>query len=125
MSDFQEQLAYLRRRIARIDKKYAEPRQKPPINREFASATAHLPFDEVETSHGRHFETEKLYERNRRHGSIGIADLEDLPQDVVDSLQIHFAEELGDVLALTLRGASFREGRLLFGDTILTGAVAH
>ena len=25
-------------------------------------------------------------------------------------------EELGEVLALTLRGASFREGRLLFGD---------
>jgi hypothetical protein len=24
--------------------------------------------------------------------------------------------ELGEVLALTLRGASFREGRLLFGD---------
>ena len=52
------------------------------------------------------------------------ADLEDLPHDVVESLQIHFAEELGDVLALTLRGASFREGRLLFGDT-LTDAIAH
>jgi hypothetical protein len=25
-------------------------------------------------------------------------------------------QELGEVLALTLRGASFREGRLLFGD---------
>jgi hypothetical protein len=24
--------------------------------------------------------------------------------------------ELGEVLALTLRGASYREGRLLFGD---------
>jgi ATP-dependent Lon protease len=52
------------------------------------------------------------------------ADLEDLPQDVVASLEIHFAEELGDVLALTLRGASFREGRLLFGE-VLTDAVAH
>ena len=53
------------------------------------------------------------------------ADLEDLQQEVVDSLQIHFAAELGDVLALTLRGASFREGRLLFGDTLPTDAVAH
>jgi len=52
------------------------------------------------------------------------ADLEDLPHDVVESLQIHFADELGDVLALTLRGASFREGRLLFGDA-LSDAVAH
>jgi ATP-dependent Lon protease len=44
------------------------------------------------------------------------ADLEDLPQEVCDTLQIHFAAELGDALALTLRGASFREGRLRFGD---------
>jgi len=86
MSDFQEQLAYLRRRIARIDKKYAEPRPRPHISRELGPATANLLFSEVETSHGRHFETEKLYERNRRHGSIGIADLEDLPHNLLDSI---------------------------------------
>ncbi len=45
------------------------------------------------------------------------ADLEDLPEEVVETLEVHFAAELGDVLALTLRGASYREGRLLFGDT--------
>jgi ATP-dependent Lon protease len=44
------------------------------------------------------------------------ADLEDLPKEVRDRLQIHMVSELGEVLALTLRGASFREGRLLFGD---------
>jgi ATP-dependent Lon protease len=43
-------------------------------------------------------------------------DLEDLPQEVRDKLQIHLVHELGEVLAFTLRGASFREGRLLFGD---------
>src|SRR5258708_7977640 len=86
MSDFQEQLAYLRRRIARIDKKYTEPRPKPHISRELPPATANLFFSEVETSHGRHFETEKFYERNRRHGSIGIADLEDLPRGLLDSI---------------------------------------
>ncbi|MFY9821258.1 MAG: endopeptidase La [Thermoanaerobaculia bacterium] len=42
------------------------------------------------------------------------ADLDDLPKEVRDSLQIHLAGDLGDVLALTLRGASYREGRLLF-----------
>jgi len=52
------------------------------------------------------------------------ADLEDLPQEVRDTLDVHLAEELGDVLALTLRGASFRGGRLLFGET-LTDVVAH
>jgi ATP-dependent Lon protease len=44
------------------------------------------------------------------------ADLEDLPKEVRDKLQIHLVGELGEVLALTLRGASYREGRLLFGD---------
>ncbi|HVG07737.1 MAG TPA: endopeptidase La [Thermoanaerobaculia bacterium] len=44
------------------------------------------------------------------------ADLEDLPQEVVDTIHIHFAAELGDVLALTLRGATYSEGRLSFGE---------
>jgi ATP-dependent Lon protease len=42
------------------------------------------------------------------------ADLEDLPDEVRESLQIHLAADLGDVLALALRGATYREGRLLF-----------
>ncbi|HXU31364.1 MAG TPA: endopeptidase La [Thermoanaerobaculia bacterium] len=42
------------------------------------------------------------------------ADLDDLPKEVRDMLEIHPVAELGDVLALTLRGASYREGRLSF-----------
>ncbi len=42
--------------------------------------------------------------------------LEDLPEDVRASLEVFPADELGDVLAVTLRGASFREGRLFFGE---------
>jgi ATP-dependent Lon protease len=49
------------------------------------------------------------------------ADLEDLPADVADKVCFHFAEELGDVLALALRGATFREGRLFFGESTSTG----
>ncbi|HKH44424.1 MAG TPA: endopeptidase La [Thermoanaerobaculia bacterium] len=45
------------------------------------------------------------------------ADLEDLPENVAEKVHFHFAEELGDVLALALRGASFREGRLFFGES--------
>ncbi len=45
------------------------------------------------------------------------ADLDDLPREVRDTLTIHLAEDLGDALALTLRGASFREGRLLFDSS--------
>ncbi|HET7599927.1 MAG TPA: endopeptidase La [Gemmatimonadales bacterium] len=43
-------------------------------------------------------------------------DLDDLPKEVRDKLDVHLVTELGEVLATTLRGASFREGRLLFGD---------
>jgi ATP-dependent Lon protease len=43
-------------------------------------------------------------------------DLEDLPKEVRDKVEVYLVQELGEVLALTLRGASFREGRLLFGD---------
>jgi ATP-dependent Lon protease len=45
------------------------------------------------------------------------ADLEDLPREVRDTIEVHPVAELGEVLALTLKDASFREGRLLFtGD---------
>ncbi len=43
-------------------------------------------------------------------------DLEDLPEETRKLLTVHPVQELGEVLALTLRGASFREGRLLFGE---------
>jgi len=90
MSDLQEQLAQLRRRIAKIDKKYADPKSRraaepsptPPI----PTPEDYLAGEEVETEHGHHFETEKLYERHRRHGSIGIADLEDLPGKLLASI---------------------------------------
>jgi ATP-dependent Lon protease len=42
--------------------------------------------------------------------------LEDLPAEVRESIEVDPVEELGDALALALRGASFREGRLTFGD---------
>ncbi len=85
MSDLQEQLADLRRRIAKIDRKFAKPRvaESPAPNPE---PLEDYPFEEVETAHGRHFETEKLYERHRRHGSIGITDLEHLAHDLLDPI---------------------------------------
>jgi ATP-dependent Lon protease len=43
-------------------------------------------------------------------------DLEDLPREVREKIEVFLVYELGEVLAFTLRGATFREGRLLFGD---------
>jgi ATP-dependent Lon protease len=49
------------------------------------------------------------------------ADLEDLPQEVLDRLEIHAVEDLGEALAVTLRGASFHEGRLTFPEVAEEG----
>jgi uncharacterized protein YprB with RNaseH-like and TPR domain len=88
MSDLQEQLADLRRRIAKIDRKFAKPRvERTKTGTETGKdACPTYPFEEVETAYGRHFETEKLYERHRRHGSIGIIDLEHLSHDLLDPI---------------------------------------
>jgi uncharacterized protein YprB with RNaseH-like and TPR domain len=83
MSDIQEQLATLRRRIAKIDAKYAgdKPRRPAPPAPTPEERLPFTPFDVIETEHGKHCETEKLYDRHKRHGSIGIGDLEDMSGD--------------------------------------------
>jgi uncharacterized protein YprB with RNaseH-like and TPR domain len=90
VGDFQEQLGFLRRRIARIDRKYAGGPPPPPPRvshkPERYFVEEYLGGHEVETEFGRHFETEKLYGRERRHGTIGICDLEHLPPNLLDPI---------------------------------------
>ena len=72
----------LREKVARIDRKYAaEPKRVAPCHIEDVVSG-----QVVETALGTHFETERLYERHRRHGSVGIADLADLPGDLLAAL---------------------------------------
>ena len=83
VSSFHHQLALLRQKVARIDRKYAggeKPRVTPCLIEEIVSGQV------METALGAHFETERLYERHRRHGSVGIADLIDLPENLLDAL---------------------------------------
>jgi hypothetical protein len=47
----------------------------------------------VRTAHGEHFETERLWERHRRHGSVGIADLAELPADLLRPLMAGSASD--------------------------------
>ena len=42
------------------------------------------------------------------------ADLDDLPEDVRSSLEVHVVEDLDEVLTLALRGARFEAGHLVF-----------
>ncbi|MGA3096886.1 MAG: ribonuclease H-like domain-containing protein [Bryobacteraceae bacterium] len=99
MEDIQEQLAQLRRRMARIDRKWTG-REKAGIS--VRSEAVPLPRltpedlplrieqlmsgEVVRTAHGEHFETERLWERHRRHGSVDIADLAELPEDLLGPL---------------------------------------
>jgi uncharacterized protein YprB with RNaseH-like and TPR domain len=90
--DVQEQLADLRRKIARIDRKYATATPAPSTPRPGALRPARYFVEElisgnvVQTSGGEHFETEKLYAGHRRHGSVDISSLMELPEDLLDSL---------------------------------------
>ena len=89
MSDLQDQLAGLRRKIARIDRKFTAGPPSPALTdlrpaRYFIEQW--MTGEVVETPFGTHFETERLYERHRRHGSVGIADLIDLPENLLDAL---------------------------------------
>lgn len=93
VSDIQDQLAALRRRIARIDRKYANPSPSPappPAPNRLRPARYFveewLNGEEIETAHGKHFETERLYERHRRHGSLDISDLAELPHDLFGAM---------------------------------------
>ena len=90
MEDIQEQLAALRRRIARVDRKWAAPADerktkadRPPhcgLIQELVSGEI------VTTRFGQHFETERLWENHRRHGSVYISDLAELPEDLLEPL---------------------------------------
>jgi ATP-dependent Lon protease len=44
------------------------------------------------------------------------ADLEDLPQEVRDKIEVVSVENLAEALAATLRDTSLKEGRLFFGS---------
>lgn len=47
---------------------------------------ASLPFEEVETALGKHYETETLYARHKYHGSADIGALADMPGDLLATL---------------------------------------
>ena len=75
--------------MARIDRKYASgpapgtpeaPKAEPVFVEEMLSGQV------VETEFGTHFETERLYERHRRHGSVDISDLAELPPHLLSAI---------------------------------------
>lgn len=90
--DLQQQLADLRKRIAKIDRKFAKA-APPPLQSALQRDRPERYFveewlsgEEKETDHGKHFETEKLWERHRRHGSMDISTLFELPENLLGAI---------------------------------------
>jgi uncharacterized protein YprB with RNaseH-like and TPR domain len=102
----------LRQTVARINRKYAAPRTPQPAPGERIDEV--LSGAVVSTAYGEHFETERLWERHRRHGCVGISDLADLPGDLLDSLSD------GDI-----QGCSPQRWAFLDTETTGLGAGAH
>ena len=91
MGDIQEQLALLKRRIARIDRKYSRGVPAPPPAARDVRPARYFVDEwmsgrEVETPHGRHFESERTWQRHRRHGSVDISVLDELPPDLLSAI---------------------------------------
>ena len=91
MDNLQEQLAALRQKIRRIDRKYAnqtrrETTQPPKPVRSRTNMEELMSGEVVQTTFGAHFETEQLWQLHKRHGSVGISDLTALPEDLLVSL---------------------------------------
>ncbi|MDP8989907.1 MAG: hypothetical protein M3N41_07485, partial [Acidobacteriota bacterium] len=95
MSELQEQLAALRRRMARVaaecDEKYGKPENpySTGVSHTFSTALQvqeWFPGEEIVTEYGKHFETETFYARHRRHGSAELSELAELPHDLLEIL---------------------------------------
>ena len=92
--DLAGQLAELRARIAQTERRADVGSLHPPVQdgpisarHEGARFIQELMSGEVvRTDFGEHFETEKLWERHRRHGSVDISDLAELPEDLLEPL---------------------------------------
>jgi len=92
--DIQEQLTELRRKISTINRKYADATPAVPQARLWPNSIRPARYfveelmsgEVVATTAGAHFETEKLYQSHRRHGSMDISSLIELPEDLLDSL---------------------------------------
>jgi len=99
MNDLQQQLVDLRARVERAkqqcDARYAgaaaapalsAPRHDEDAPRSSASHDFFEGGEEVETSFGRHFEAETLFQSHRRHGSADIGALSELPPDLLQAI---------------------------------------
>lgn len=105
MNDLREQLAYLRRKVQQINQKFAAPsvsEPRPPSAPHSVEdyfplryfTDEYMSGEVVETPCGTHFETEKLYPRQRRHGIMDLSNLHELPDDLLQPLLEGFTRKV-------------------------------
>jgi hypothetical protein len=79
MGDLEKQLEALRRKVARIDAKYAGGPPRPPL-RGLGEGR------EVESGCGKHWEIERSWPAQHRHGQADVGELSELPEDLLTVL---------------------------------------
>ncbi len=84
----EEQLNYLRARMALIDRKYATApaAPPPPVEPERDHVEEWLSGEEIENAGGKHYVSYRAWERHRRHGSMDISTLQELPDDLLGAV---------------------------------------
>ena len=91
MAELESQLEILRQRIARIDRKYAAAPAPPPQlfpepEPERFFVEEWLSGEEIQNEAGTHYQTTRTWERHRRHGSMDISSLAELPHDLLHAV---------------------------------------
>jgi uncharacterized protein YprB with RNaseH-like and TPR domain len=107
------QLDFLRRRMAAASARAAaevEARLAQRIETLHTSLADVIDGEEIQTAHGCHFETRRTWERHRRHGSMDISNLLELPPDLLAEITEQAAPKLDPA-------------RCAFLDTETTGLV--
>jgi uncharacterized protein len=84
--DTDEQLAQLKRRIAAIDRKFASTAKPKPASPSRCFIEEWSEGQVVSNGFGEHFQTERLYQRHKQHGSADIGALADLPEDFLNAV---------------------------------------
>ncbi len=79
MSNLQNQLAHLRQRMGTATAPAAKIVNSAPVMDMLDGA-------EVQTEHGSHFESTRLWGNHQRHGSVYVSDLQELPSDALAAI---------------------------------------
>lgn len=83
MSNLQDQLAHLRQRIASVS---TAPAAVAGVRPPHTGVLDGIDGAEVQTTHGAHYESRRVWRNHQRHGSVYISDLQEMPVDLLHAI---------------------------------------